>query len=163
MKQRRFWKTLVAVFFVWWSTCHAEQAFHRASCEFTAAFPVSDQLVIEGDTTRTPYEALPFLSAKCSKCPKSCRTRRDIEDQLKTALIEQYELKDYSFARESPESAGFAISGVTYKENSETRIRVRVLFGDQSIFILSVVEPVANDGSTSTKFLASARRGRREP
>ena len=155
-------QTAFAIAGLWSSVAAAQTAYAPSACEFAATFPGNPHLVTEDGTTRTSFEATPFLAAECFKCPTNCRVRRELEQEIKSDLLRQFELKNYSIAHE-PRQAGFSISGITYKENAQTRIRARVLFGDESIMILSTVEPVSGSGREVETFLKSARRKRHEP
>lgn len=122
------------------------------------SFP-KGELTREDDTVRTDFDAVPFLSAKCFPCPNACRLRQSIEEQLRSALLEQFDLKQHETKPEEPAKNGFAISGITYKENAVTKIQARVLFGKRTILILSTVEPASGNGVVATEFLQSASLG----
>jgi len=140
------------------SACQAQTVYTNASCEFNVTFPHSAITKEDESSSRTDFGAVPFLSAKCFPGPKACRFRQSLEQQLLSGLIAQFELKDYRLTNESSPSKGFLVSGVTTKENSLTRIEARVLFGDNSILVVAIVEPLSADKAVSTAFLQSAQR-----
>jgi hypothetical protein len=143
--------------------CQAQTQYTNPACEFITTFP-NVALTKEDDVTiRTEFEAIPYLSAKCFRCPQACRFRKDLENQLLSGLLQQFELKDYVLTPEQAPNNGFSISGITTKENSVTRIEARVLFSENSILALATVQPEAADKSVAREFLQSPKRRTNAP
>ena len=140
------------------SLCQAQTVYSNAACEYNVTFPDVPLTKEDEFTARTDFEAIPYLSAKCIHCPQACRFRTTLEKRLLAELLAQFELKDYVLTSESDPHKGFFISGITTKENAVTRIEARVLFSENSILVLSIVQPAATDRSTATAFLQSAER-----
>ena len=138
--------------------CQAQTIYTNAACEYNVTFPDVPLTKEDEFTARTDFEAIPYLSAKCFHCPQACRFRTALEKRMLSELLAQFELKDYSLTIESDPHKGFFISGITTKENSVTRIEARVLFSENSILVLSIVQPEASDKAKATAFLQSAER-----
>ena len=143
--------------------CQAQTQYTNPACEFITIFPNVPLTKEDQFTTRTEFEAIPYLSAKCFRCPQACRFRQDLEKQLLAGLLQQFELKDYVLTPEQPPNNGFSISGITTKENSVTRIEARVLFSENSILALATVQPEAVDKAAAREFLQSPRRRANAP
>ncbi len=140
------------------SLCQAQTVYTNAACEYNVTFPNVPLTKEDEFTARTDFEAIPYLLAKCFHCPQACRFRATLEKRLLSELLAQFELKDYVLTNEPDPHKGFFISGITTKENAVTRIEARVLFSENSILILSTVQPAGTDKSTATAFLQSAER-----
>ena len=134
----------------------AQTQYSNPSCEYRVTFPQGQVDREDEFTARTPYEAIPYLSAKCFRCPQACRLRQKLEKELLSGLIAEFAIQDYVVTSESTPRPGFLVSGVTTKENSLTRIEARVLFGENSILVLATVRPEATDKLQAKAFLKSA-------
>ena len=143
--------------------CQAQTLYTNPVCEYSVTFPDVPLTKEDEFTTRTEFEAIPYLSAKCFRCPHACRFRSTLEKQLLSELLAQFELKDYVLTNESVLRSGFLISGITTKENSVTRIAARVLFSENSILVLATVQPEAVDKTIANAFLQSAQRRTNAP
>jgi hypothetical protein len=143
--------------------CEAQTSYTNSACEYTIIFPNTTITKEDEFNARTEFEAIPFMSAKCFRCPQACRYRQSLEKEILSGLLDQFELKDYVLTSEPEPKNGFSISGVTTKENSLTRIEARVLFGENSILILGTVQPVSVDQSIANSFLQSPRRKTNAP
>lgn len=149
--------TAAALVGISWPT-EAQTVYTNPACEYSVTFPDVPLEKEDQFTARTSFEAIPFLTAKCFHCPQACRYRASLEKRLLSELIAQFELKDYELKNEPEPHKGFLISGITTKENAVTRVEARVLFSENSILILSTVQPVAVDTSAAAAFLKSAAR-----
>jgi hypothetical protein len=143
--------------------CQAQTLYTNPVCDYNVTFPDVPLTKEDEFTTRTDFEAVPYLSAKCFRCPQACRFRSTLEKQLLSELLAQFELKDYLLTSELAPNNGFVISGITTKENSVTRIQARVLFSKHSILVLATVQPEAVAKNVANAFLQSAERRANAP